>query len=273
VTEATRQPPTAVQPVVDADPPVVRADSAVVLDTASGRILIGSRPHERVPIASTTKIMTAVALLNSGRSLDTVVSVSQAAASQIGSSMGLQPGDELSLRDLLAGLLIVSGNDAAMAIAETFGGQGPFVERMNEEAAGFGLADTHYADPAGLDDTGRSSAVDLAQLLRYALTFAEFRKFVRTAEMTIETDHGRRFSLKTSNRLITPDEPLYLADVVGGKTGFTPEAGHSLVTAAERDGHVLVVAVLHTNEDTPEASAKEARRLLEWSFAHTAWNP
>lgn len=259
------------QPSLDDEPLLIRAQSAAVLDAQSGRFILSRQPHERVPIASTTKLMTAVVLLNSGRSLDEVVSVSALAANQVGSRVGLRIGDELTLRDLLSGLLIVSGNDAAMAIAEAFGGETSFVERMNREAATLGLTDTTYVDPAGLDDAGRSSAHDLALLLRYALTFGEVETLVGTTDEIIHSELGTTYSLKNSNRLIRPDEPLYFADVIGGKTGFTPEAGHCLVTAAERDGHVLIAVVLGTDEDTPEASAREARRLLEWSFTHTTW--
>lgn len=268
--ETAIKPKRALKPELTNEPIKVLARSAVVIDSNSGELLIAKDEHKQVPIASTTKVMTAIVLLRSSKNLDETITISKEAASQIGSGIGLKEGEKIKVRELLAGLLIVSGNDAAYAIAEIFGGIDPFVRKMNATAKELGLKQTKFFDPAGLNDEGKSSAFDLAMIFRYALTFDEFRELIETSEMTIETSNGKR-DFKNSNRLIKQNESLFLADSIGGKTGFTPDAGHSLVTAAKRNDHLLIAVVLHTIEELPESSAKEARRLLTWAFDNVVW--
>ncbi|MFA4846274.1 MAG: D-alanyl-D-alanine carboxypeptidase family protein [Patescibacteria group bacterium] len=258
------------QPVLTDDPPPIYAQSAVVIDAGSGKVLISQDPHKSVPVASTTKVMSAIAFLLEGPNLDEQVTVSQAAASQIGSLMGLGAGERLTLYSLLAGAILMSGNDAIYQIAEHQGGVGTFVAKMNTIAATLGLKESNFRDPAGLDDEGRSSAYDLGMMFRYALTFDAFRSLIHASELTVESS-TQSYRLVNSNRLVRGEEPLYLADALGGKTGFTPDAGHSLVAAAQRDGHVLIAVVLASDDTAPDGSAREARRLLNWTFDHTRW--
>ena len=267
-----KQPVIAAQPVLDVDAIKPYARSAVVIDAESGTLLVAKNEHLSVPIASTTKIVSSIVLLRSGKDLDAEVTISKTAANQIGSVMGLVTGDTLTLRDLLTGALLVSGNDAIYAIAENDGGIETFVKQMNETAAELGMKDSQFFDPAGLNDQGHSSAFDISTAFRYALTLDEFRRTINLTDTTVTSSKGNAYHLSNSNRLIKSDEALYLPDAIGGKTGYTPDAGHTLVTAAERDGHVLITAVLHTDEETAQASAREARRLLSWTFDHTNWN-
>ncbi len=264
------QPALVHQPELTAPPIEAQAATAVVIDAGSGRTLVAKDAHRRVPIASTTKVMSAIVVLRAQPNLEEVVTVSPAAASQTGSLMGIAAGERLSKRALLQGSLLVSGNDAIYALAEHQGGVAAFVSGMNQTAHQLGLTESQFRDPAGLDDQGTSSANDLVQLLRYALTFETFREIIASPsiEISSSTDH---YELTNSNRLVRGDEPLYFPDSLGGKTGFTPDAGHCLVAAARRDGHVLIVAVLASDDTAPDASAREALRLLSWTFDHTTW--
>ncbi len=242
----------------------VLAKNYILMDLKSNEILAKSHEHSRVPIASTTKIMTAsVALEN--YNLDDVVTVSQKAAAQIGSDSRLIAGEKMTVRNLLNCMLIVSGNDAAYALAEHYsGGVEGFVDLMNKKAASLNMADSHYLDPAGLSPDGYSSAYDLSIIARYALKNSVFASIVGTAETTVDNVEGtRHHDLKNSNRLVNDyDYP----GAIGVKTGYIPEAGHCLVGAAKRNSTTLIAVILNTNYDDVTASALEARKLLDYGF-------
>ncbi len=250
--------------------PSASAKALYVIDVGSAYPLYAQNEDAPVPIASTTKLMTALVVLEK-LPLETIVTVSQEAAATGGSDIQLVWGEELTVDSLLKGLLIQSGNDAAMALAEHVG-FGAFVEAMNIKAATLGMTDTLYHDPAGLDDTGYSTARDLGILAVYALRNDVIRSVVGLTDVTITSIDGR-FShrLETSNRLIKQDHPLFLATATGLKTGFTPEAGHCLVASASQDGHTVISVVLNTSEQTVEASAKESRKLLTWALDNFTW--
>jgi D-alanyl-D-alanine carboxypeptidase (penicillin-binding protein 5/6) len=211
-------------------------------------------------MASTTKIMTALLALERGN-LNQVVTVDVNAADMPDSSvMGLSPGERLTLRDLLYGLLLPSGNDAARQIARTIAGSEPaFVDLMNRRAAELGLADTHYANPHGLDAPGHyTSAADLAKLARIALRNPTFAQIVATQQKTVK---GRAtYDLHSTNPLL--GQP----GVEGVKTGHTDLAGACLVAAVRRDGHRVITVVLNS----PDYSA-EALALAYYAFAAYAW--
>lgn len=249
----------------------VKVQAAVLVDGETGMLLYSDNGQRPVPIASTTKIMTAI-VVRRLLPIDQVVEITKQDATVIGSAIGMYPGERLTVRSLLAGLLIVSGNDAAQTLARVAGGsQEAFVAMMNKTAEEFGMNDTHYLDPAGLDDTGRSTAYDLAIASRALLDDPVLAELVRTSETTVySTDGNIRHDFKNSNRLV--GEFDYLG-AIGLKTGYTPDAGHCLVGAAERDGHQLIAVILHTNEETIQASAIEARKLLDWGWQNVTWKP
>lgn len=241
-----------------------------VYDVESGYPLYEKNETEAVPIASTTKLMTAVVVLDH-YALDEVVTVSQAAASQIGSDINLVTGEKITVESLLKGLLIKSGNDAALALAE-HRGRDQFVTWMNETASELGMTNTRFLDPAGLDDEGHSTARDLAVLAAYALRYEKVQEIVALERVTITAVDGSQVhELETSNRLLKVDHPLYFQYATGLKTGFTPAAGHCLVSSAVKNGHTVVSVVLGTTEQTVEASAKESRKLLTWAFDSFSW--
>lgn len=242
-------------------PPWISADAAVLIDGRSGRVLYARAAHERRDPASTTKIMTAVLALELGDA-DDIVRVSPRAAGTPGSAAGIAGGDRYRLADLLRGLMLSSGNDAATAIAEHFAGSVPaFAALMNDKARALGLRDTFYRNPHGLTAEGHvTSAYDLAQLARYALTLPEFAQLVRMrqAEMAGLDRYGRSVLMRLGNTnqlLLTYDW------VTGVKTGTTSRAGNCLVASASRDGEDLIAVVLHSDDRWRDSLA-----LLEWGF-------
>lgn len=256
------------QKIKDFRPAYIAAKNYILIDAETAYPLVQKDPYIAVPIASTTKIMSAIVALEN-YNLNDIVEISSNAARQIGSEIMLRTGEKLSVESLLYALLIQSGNDAAMALAEHFPQRGleGFVAEMNRKAQYLQLKGTEFKDPAGLDDAGRSTAFDLAVLTSYAFKNPTFRKIVKIPEFTITSVDGKfAHQLENSNRLVKGDEPLYYPYALGVKTGFTPEAGHCLVAVAEKDNRRLVSVILNTYENTVEASAKESRKLLEWGF-------
>lgn len=245
----------------------IYAKSYILYDINSGYILSQKNANIQLPIASTTKILTAIIVLENYHLNDTVV-ISKNAASQIGSEVMLKSGEKITIESLLYALLIQSGNDAALALAENYPGDvKEFVNAMNAKASYLGLKNTHLKDPAGLDDEGKSTAHDLAILTAYALRNPTFSKIVKTVDFDITSIDGRiTHKLESSNRLIKSDQPLYYPLAIGVKTGFTPIAGHCLVAAAEKNGRKIISIVLNTDEFSNDASAEQSKKLLEWGF-------
>ena len=219
----------------------ITARGWALIEASSGRLLLGEREHERLPMASTTKIMTALLALESGADLDREIEIPPEAAGVEGSSMHLAAGERISLRDLLYGLMMHSGNDAAVALAIHLAGSvESFVQRMNAKAATLGLGDTHFVNPNGLHDPDHyTSACDLARLGAAAMGRADFRELVSTQRYTTTTgDHARTFA--TKNKVLTQVE-----GGCGIKTGYTKKAGRCLCFAARREGMLLIGAVLN----------------------------
>lgn len=229
------------------------AASAVLIEQNSGRVLYAQNADEERLIASITKIMTAVvALEHADKACPYTVTARDMAE---GSSMYLKPGDTLRLEELLYGLMLVSGNDAALAVAHCVSGETEdFVALMNETAQKLGMTHTHFANPNGLDAEGHySSARDMAVLTAYALQNQDFRRIVSTASVTI----GERY-LANHNKLLR----LY-GGCIGVKTGFTKAAGRTLVSAAARDGMTLVCTTLNDGDDWNDHMS-----LLDYGFAN-----
>jgi D-alanyl-D-alanine carboxypeptidase (penicillin-binding protein 5/6) len=236
-------------------PPQVTAEAALVTDLDSGQTLYSLKPEEKLPPASTVKIMTALVTLQRAN-LDDVVQISARAAGMEGSRMGLTPGEKLTVRDLLYGLLLPSGNDAAVALAEHVAGdEETFVALMNATAADIGLQSTHFASPHGLGSPSETvSAADLVTLTRKALADPAFSEIVATPAAYVS---GHQ--LENTNQLLSS-----FAGADGVKTGTTDEAGECLVASATRNGHRQLVVLLGSQDRYGEASA-----LLNW--ANSAW--
>lgn len=232
-------------------PPAVSARSWIIVDAESGEALAGENAASGVPMASTTKIMTALVTLQNA-DLDEEVRVSDLAASfaiPAYSNAGLQQGDVLTVREMLRAALIVSGNDAAIALAEHVGGGGgqrgvnDFVGMMNAEAERLGLSETRFENPTGLDEDGHySSARDLARLARAATASPVFRWTVSTEYTTVSTQ-SRDIELTNVNDLLY----LYPA-ATGVKTGTSPGAGPSLVGSAVADGEGYIAVILDADD-------------------------
>lgn len=224
----------------------VNAEAAVVMDADSGRLLYAQNPDKRLANASTTKIMTALLTLEQPNQ-DRYFTVDSDAIQVEGTTMGLQPGDSVTLHQLAAGMLLPSGNDAANAAAvEIAGSEEAFVRLMNQRAAELGLENTQYRNPSGLDAEGHySSARDLATLAAHALENEDFADIVSKQEIRMafgNPPYNR--SLYTTNKLL--ERYPY---AIGVKTGYTDDAGLCLVTAAEKDGTRLIIVTLNGKDD------------------------
>ncbi|NJD68477.1 MAG: D-alanyl-D-alanine carboxypeptidase [candidate division NC10 bacterium] len=247
-----------------ADPEALSAASALLMDADTGAVLFARYPTERRSPASTTKIMTALLILEEGR-LDDQVVISERAAAVSGTGLGLRRGERIMLRDLLWAILLKSANDAALAAAEHVGGsEARFVTQMNAKAAALGMQGTWFANPHGLDDPDHySTAYDLAILTRQALRNPTFARMVQTREVRIAILTGRRGNV-VKRRVIRTHNQL-LGQFVGAdgvKTGYTSSAGRCLVAAATRGERQLIAVLLNDVRRWSEAVA-----LLEYGFA------
>ncbi|MBR1592714.1 MAG: D-alanyl-D-alanine carboxypeptidase [Ruminococcus sp.] len=237
--------------------PEISARAAVVISADTGEIIYGRNPDEKLPMASTTKIMTTLLCLESGNLYEEFVVDSDAIKVE-GSSMGLLEGDIVTKYALCCGMLLPSGNDAANATAVKLAGSiENFADMMNEKAEELGLAHTHFVTPSGLEGVGHgSSAYDMAILASVALRNEIFREIC--SSQTIKLEFGNppytRW-LKNTNKLLSMDNGVY-----GVKTGFTDEAGRCLVSACERDGKNLICVTLNDRNDWND-------HLLMYDFA------
>lgn len=236
--------------------PSPSADHYILMEETTGRVLLEENAHERVPVASITKLMTAAVALQYGN-LDDRIVVSEEALQTSGSSIYLEVGEELTLEDLLYGLMLRSGNDAAKVIAEHIGGsEEGFVFLMNETAAYLGMTDSQFMNPHGLDEPGHySSAYDIAVLMQYAMQHELFREISQT-----ESYHSanRTYAWTNKNKLLTQKYEY----CTGGKTGFTNKAGRTLVTTAEKDQLKLITVTLDAPDDWHDHIS-----LFDWGFS------
>lgn len=220
------------------------SEASIVICTDTNQVLFGEDIHKKMGMASTTKIMTAILALEYGN-LSDIVTVSKKASLQEGSSIYLKENDKISLCHLLYGLMLNSGNDAAMTIAEHISkSEEDFVLLMNKKAKELGLLDTHFENPSGLPDKNHySTAYDMAILMSYAIRNEEFAKIVSTKEYKIETQNSVTH-LRNHNKLLWK-YPF----TSGGKTGFTKSCGRCFVSSAKKDGVTLVAVTLNAPDD------------------------
>lgn len=226
--------------------PDISAECAIVVEMDTGRIIAGKNACRRTSMASTTKIMTSLLLCESGR-LDEEITVTAEMVAVEGSSMGLLAGDRVHLRDLLFGMMLASGNDAANVTAITLGGSiEGFADMMNRKAAEIGMTDSHFVTPSGLDDEHHyTTACDMARLAVYAMKNEEFAAAAGSKSATLEYGNPPyRRTLTNHNRLLGSYD-----GASGIKTGFTKKSGRCLVSCAERDGVGVIAVTLRDPND------------------------
>ena len=220
------------------------------------RVLVSKNMNKKKLIASTTKIMTGILAIESGK-LNKTVTVTDKVLESYGSAIYLSIGEKMKLKDMVYGLMMQSGNDAALMIAEYLGGEEKFVEKMNEKAKEIGMENTIFKNPHGLDEKSEnySTAYDMALLMRYALSDSTFRKITGCKKHTVKTDE-KTYVWTNKNKL------LYTYKyTTGGKTGYTDKARRTLVTSASKDDMNLIVVTLNDPNDF-----KNHKELYEYGF-------
>ncbi len=234
------------------------AESAVLLEAASGTVLLAQSAEKRLPMASTTKIMTAVLVLEAG-DIDATVTVPPAAVGVEGSSLYLKCDERFTKRELLYGLMLHSGNDAAVALAiATEGSVEAFTAKMNEKARALGLVNTRFANPHGLSAEGHyTTAKELAQLTAYALGVDGFAEISGTKSIVLEGDGHETRYLFNHNKLLK-----FYDGMIAGKTGYTMASGRCLVTAARRGDMTLVAVTLNDRSDWADH-----QNMLDYGFS------
>lgn len=233
---------------------------AIVYDRTSKTKIWGKEENREVPMASTTKIMTAIVMLENVTNLQEEIVVCKKAASIGGSRLGLRTNDKITYEDLLYGLLLCSGNDAATQIAISVGGSiEEFAQMMNNKANELGLEHSHFVTPHGLDSRSHyTTAYELAAITDYALNIEKFAKIVSTKNYTV-TINGYSKNINNTNELLG-----YLDGVYGVKTGFTNGAGRCLVTSVSRNGFDIIVVVL--GADTKKIRTSDSIKLIEYTY-------
>jgi len=218
----------------------VSARAAVVIDGASGNILYAKNPNVKLFPASTTKLVTAMVVLDR-MDPETVVTISEEAARTPSVSPHLRTGEKLKIKDLLNIALIRSVNSAAVALAESVSGsEEAFAKLMNEKALSIGAENTRYVNASGLPGDGQYiTAYDLSLIMKESLRYPMIKDIINTRAQQVYTESGRRISVTNTNHLLWSDE-----DVVGGKTGYTRAAKHCFVCAGQKGDNVLIAAVL-----------------------------
>lgn len=243
-------------------PPRVSARAAAVVDGASGAVLYDKDAHRPMAPASLTKIVTALVALRWGDPRQRViVNVRRDELDPDSTLMGLDPGEELTIEDLLYGLMLPSGNDAALALARAVGGtEAAFVDLMNHTVRTYGLTGTRFVNPHGLDAPGQwTTAHDIAQLARHAMRDERFRRIVAAESWTVRSQWTYRVYNRNAFLRAYPG-----AD--GVKIGWTEEAGATIVASATRNGRRVFVALLDTRDRVGESAT-----LLDWAFANFLW--
>ncbi len=231
-------------------------EAAVLMEEDTKRVLVSKNMNKKKLIASTTKIMTAVIAIESGK-MDKMVKVTDKVLESYGSNIYLSIGEKMKLKDMVYGLMMQSGNDAALMIADYLGGEEKFVKKMNEKAKKIGMKNTTFLNPHGLDEKTKnySTAYDMALLMRYANGDPTFRKITGCKKYTVKTNK-KTYVWANKNKL------LYTYKyTTGGKTGYTKKAYRTLVTSASKDGLNLIVVTLNDGNDF-----KNHKELYEYGF-------
>ncbi len=241
------------------DNPKLDSRIALVYDRASGRILFDKNGNKTTPMASTTKIMTAIIVVENSN-LSDIVTIDSKSAGTGGSRLGLKKNDKITVNDLLYGLMLRSGNDAAVALAIHVGGSVEgFAELMNKKAKELNLTSTHFMVPHGLDMDGHyTTAYELAKMADYALKNEKLKAIVSTKTCTININNNPKV-ISNTNELLGSVSGVY-----GVKTGFTNGAGRCLVTACKRDSLDIITVII--GADTKKIRTSDSMKLIEYSF-------
>ncbi|WP_182199449.1 D-alanyl-D-alanine carboxypeptidase family protein [Paraliobacillus salinarum] len=235
--------------------PDITARNAVLIDQETGKVLYEKAAHDRHLIASITKMMTAIIAIESGK-MEKKVTITNEAVYTEGSSIYLEKGEKIPLEDLVYGLMLRSGNDAATAIAEYVGGSVEgFAYLMNEKAEWLGMENTHFDNPHGLDSkTHYSTAYDMAILTKYAMNNSVFAEITSAKSYKSEQ---RTYAWGNKHKLLTHYYPY----TIGGKTGYTKAAGRTLISIAEKNDIILIAVTLQDPNDW-----QDHIRLFDWGF-------
>lgn len=250
--------------------PEVEAPAAILMDAATGTVLYEKNADDPLPLASVTKVMTLLLVmeaLDSGKiSWDDTVTATDTACAKGGSQVYLEPGEQMSMDEMLKSVVVASANDCATALAEhVAGSEDAFVSMMNDRAKQLGMINTHFVNCTGLDDEEESkdhlsSARDIAIMSRELLSHDEIRKYTT---IWMDTVRNGAFSLSNTNKLVR-----FYEGTTGLKTGYTSHAGHCLSASAERDGIELIAVVLHCESSSQRFES--AKQLLNYGFANYA---
>jgi len=249
-------------PILSDPPPQNSALAIAIFDPDSKQFIYEQNIYDRRAPASLTKLMTALVSYQSF-SLDQIFTI-QSAHNSIGHSVNFVKYDQLSVYDLLKALLISSGNDAALTLAENYpGGYTNFILTMNEKALKLGLNNTNFVNASGLDETNHfSSAYDLTLLASQIISLPILNKIIATnSDIIYSAQNSNKYYLATTNQLLGKD------GVVGIKTGWTEQAGENLITLTERNSHRLIITVLGSQDRFADSET-----LINWAFENTAWN-
>lgn len=254
------------EPVDEDNGPVLQAKAAVVMDQTSGAILWQKEPDAVLPIASISKLMTAIVAQDLIENWDETYTLQWSEVALGGATFSAGVGDTFSKRDLLKAALVGSVNSAAAAVAHSTGlAEADFVAAMNTTADTLGLLNTTYVEPTGLSANNTSTVRDLALLLRTVSADPLLMELLSQAEHRM-LNGDREMIVKTTNRLVKNDDPYVFA----GKTGFTYEAGHCLAAfAQDAEGHQIIVVVLGAPDE--DSRFAETAELAKWTFDHYRW--
>ena len=249
-----------------ANPPAVSADSVVLMDATTGKILYEKNKNTAYPPASTTKIMTVLLVLENGN-LEDMVTVSKNAENADGSKIYLFEGEKISVKELLYGLILASANDCAIALAEHISGSTEeFANLMNEKAKSLGAKNTNFVNPNGLYDINhKTSAYDLALIMQELTKHTEYKEIATTPSyiMAPTNKSVEKRPLWNGNRLIHSGDSYYYQGCEGGKTGYTVQSKHSYIAVASRNGQKLIVSLIH---DSAKTFFSDSRKLFDYGF-------
>lgn len=236
----------------------VKARAAVVIDAASGKVLYAKNPEHSLMPASTTKLMTALVVVENAKLSDTVT-ISRTVANTPAIRIGLKQGDRVTVETLLYAALVRSANDAAVALAEAVAGsESEFVKLMNKKAASIGAVNTKFINASGLPGKGQYiTAYDLSKIMREAIQYPVLKEIINTRITGLSTGSGKAILIKNTNKLLWSDE-----EMIGGKTGYTRQARHCFVCAGERDKETFIVVLLGT--PSRDLLWKESENLIEF---------